>query len=266
MSVRKTENTESEVKKRSTGASKKTDAVKAPDKKNASSAKKTTPKPAVAKEKPASAAVKKSDEPAKAASKAGSEKKKPQARRNKPDPDQATAASGKSTARKSVSGKRKSAAEPDSRGGEASSKTPQVMKLVEQKNDMVNPTIMAGKSSIPRKLRGLEPLSRIMKRDAAEIFAMDGEAETYNLTALVIEDNAGEILRRFNACDCEICIEKLSQLTAEVVPARFAKLTKKAVEYNVSEVQELKEPLKKTVTSRMIRLVMKNKKRSYHDV
>ncbi len=148
--------------------------------------------------------------------------------------------------------------------GEPSSKTPQVMKLVQQRNDMVNPTIMAGKSSIPRQLRGLEPLSRIMKREAEEVFGAD-EAETYNLTALVIDEHAAEILRRFNACDCELCVETLARLTAEVVPARFAKLRKRDVEREAPEVKQLKEPLQKTVTSRMVRLVMQNKKRSYHD-
>ena len=152
----------------------------------------------------------------------------------------------------------------ESKTGEPSSKTPQVMKLVQQRNDMVNPTIMAGKSSIPRQLRGLEPLSRIMKREAEEVFGGD-EAETYNLTALVIDEHAAEILKRFNACDCELCVETLARLTAEVVPARFAKLRKRDVEREAPEVKQLKEPLQKTVTSRMVRLVMQNKKRSYHD-
>lgn len=148
---------------------------------------------------------------------------------------------------------------------EVSSKTPQVMKLVEQKHDMVNPTILAGKSSIPRKLRGLEPLSRIMRRELEGDLDPDEELLTYNVTALVIDDNAREILRRFNACDCEICVEEFSRLTAEMIPARFAKLRKSAVERNAPEVEDLKEPLKRKVTSEMIRLVIRNKKRSYHD-
>ncbi len=148
---------------------------------------------------------------------------------------------------------------------ETSSKTPQVLKLVSKGNDMVNPTIMAGKSSIPRKLRGLEPLTKIMRREQEEIFGTDSEAETFNLTALVIDDTAAEILRRFNACDCELCVETLSRLTADEVPARFAKLKRRAVERNLAEVEELKTPLRKTVTASMIRLVIKNKKRSYHE-
>lgn len=149
---------------------------------------------------------------------------------------------------------------------EPSSKTPQVMRLVEQRNDMVNPTIMAGKSSIPRQLRGLEPLTKIMKREAEAVFGADEDDETFNLTALVIDDNAAEILRRFNACDCEMCIEQLSRLTADSVPARFVKLKRRSVERKAPEVEELKAPLKRPVTSRMIRLVMQNKKRSFHDI
>lgn len=173
-------------------------------------------------------------------------------------------ATGKDATAKKPVKSRKTTADKEQKSAEQSSKTPQVMKLVQQRNDMVNPTIMAGKSSIPSKLRGLEPLSRIMKREADAVFGGD-EPETYNLTALVIEDNAADILRRFNACDCELCIETLSRLTSEVVPARFVKLKKQDVERNAPEVKKLKTPLKKTVTSRMVRLVMQNKKRSYHD-
>lgn len=161
---------------------------------------------------------------------------------------------------------KKRTAHKERSGGEQSSKTPQVMRLVEQRGDMVNPTILAGKSSIPRKLRGLEPLTKIMKRDAETVFGTDEEAETFNLTSLVIDDQAAQILRRFNACDCEICIERLSQLTAESVPARFVKLKKRSVERRTPEVEQLKAPLKRAVTSCMIRLVMQNKKRSFHDI
>lgn len=177
---------------------------------------------------------------------------------------------GENTAAKKASEKKPAAKKPAKKaekvGGEQSSKTPQVMRLVEQRNDMVNPTILAGKSSIPRKLRGLEPLTKIMKRDAETVFGSDEEAETFNLTALVIDDHAAQILRRFNACDCEVCIERLSQLTADSVPARFVKLKKRSVERKAAEVEELKAPLKRAVTSRMIRLVMQNKKRSFHDI
>ncbi len=158
----------------------------------------------------------------------------------------------------------KSTAKKDSKTTEISSKTPQVMKLVEQKIDVVNPTIVAGKSGIPSKLRGMEPLSRIMKREAENIFGSD-VTETYNLVSLVTADHAAETLRRFNACDCEVCVETLSRLVEDDIPARFAKLRKGDVERNSSEVKRLKEPLQKPVTTLMIRLVMQNKKRSYHE-
>lgn len=157
-----------------------------------------------------------------------------------------------------------SSAKAEPKASEISSKTPQVLKLIEQNNGVVNPTIMAGKSSIPRKLRGIEPLSRIIKRETEEIFGLEAE-ETYNVTALVIADHAEEILGRFNACCCEVCVEQLSRLTAEAVPSRFAKLRKRDVENNHPDVEALKEPLRKTVTSSMIRIVMQNRKRSFHE-
>ncbi len=178
---------------------------------------------------------------------------------------------GKSAAAKTESkpaaakkGGKSTTAKKDSKTTEVSSKTPQVMKLVEQKIDVVNPTIVAGKSGIPSKLRGMEPLSRIMKREAENIFGSD-VTETYNIVSLVTADHAAETLRRFNACDCEVCVETLSRLVEDDIPARFAKLRKGDVERNSAEVKKLKEPLQKPVTTLMIRLVMQNKKRSYHE-
>ena len=45
-------------------------------------------------------------------------------------------------------------------------KTPSVMKLVEDTAAMENQVIAAGKSRIPRQLRGIEPLSRVIRREA----------------------------------------------------------------------------------------------------
>lgn len=231
---------------------------------------KSEPKAAEKKPAKAAAAKKPSAKPAeksqskaepKTASKPKSAKAQPKAETK---PAEKAKAEAKTPAKKPAA--KKPAKKADKVGGEQSSKTPQVMRLVEQRNDMVNPTILAGKSSIPRKLRGLEPLTKIMKRDAETVFGSDEEAETFNLTALVIDDHAAQILRRFNACDCEVCIERLSQLTADSVPARFVKLKKRSVERKAAEVEELKAPLKRAVTSRMIRLVMQNKKRSFHDI
>ena len=218
--------------------------------------KKPTPKPK-AEPKPAEKKAAKAETEKKAMSKAAAKSKAESKQTEKPT-------TKKPSEKKPVA--KKPAKKTEKIGGEQSSKTPQVMRLVEQRNDMVNPTILAGKSSIPRKLRGLEPLTKIMKRDAETVFGSDEEAETFNLTALVIDDHAAQILRRFNACDCEVCIERLSQLTADSIPARFVKLKKRSVERKAAEVEELKAPLKRAVTSRMIRLVMQNKKRSFHDI
>lgn len=170
--------------------------------------------------------------------------------------------------------KAKAAKKQDKSKPEApSSKTPQVMKLVAPHGDYVNPVIIAGKASIPKKLRGVEPLSRIMRREAKAVLGEDitglpeesEEVVTLNLTAAAISENAGLLLRRFNACDCEKCIAALTKMTEEKVPARFVKISKQDAECGSSELDELKEPLKKAVVSQMIRVLLGNKKRSFHE-
>lgn len=181
----------------------------------------------------------------------------------------------KKNAADSVTGKAKAANNPDkSPKPEApSSKTPQVMKLIAPHGDYVNPVIIAGKASIPKKLRGVEPLSRIMRREAKAVLGEDisglpeesEEVVTLNLTAAAISENAGLLLRRFNACDCEKCIAALTKMTEEKVPARFVKISKQDAERGSCELDELKEPLKKAVVSQMIRVLLGNKKRSFHE-
>lgn len=160
-------------------------------------------------------------------------------------------------------------AKPKKKEHDTSSKTPQVMKLVEPHDDYINPIIVAGKGSIPKPVRGMEPLSRIMRRDAAK--ALDEsepqvveEMITLNLTEEVGKENAREILRRFNGCDCEKCIAELTRLTTEKIPARYAKVTKSAAEKNTEELREMKEPLKKSVVAQMVREMILNKKRNFH--
>lgn len=135
----------------------------------------------------------------------------------------------------------------------ASSKTPQVMKLVE-KQSSVNPVIIAGKSAIPRQLRGVEPLSRIMRREADAVFG----GEVVDLTKRLCDENAALILRRFNACCCERCVERLSQITQERLTARFVKTGSR-------EYEELQEPLRKAVLTQMIRELLGSRRRSFHD-
>lgn len=167
-------------------------------------------------------------------------------------------------AKKTAGAKSKKVPEPE-KGG---SKTPQVMKLVETRSD-VNPVIIAGKSRIPQQLRGRAPLSRIMRREAAEIFgeyyADPNELLTVNLTELVIKENAGELLRRFNACCCDKCIDELSRRALEKIPSRFARVSRAVLEKGSPELDEQKEPLKKSALSAMIRELIGNKRRHFHN-
>lgn len=147
----------------------------------------------------------------------------------------------------------KSAKRPAQSEKGASSKTPQVMKLVE-KQSSVNPVIIAGKSAIPRQLRGVEPLSRIMRREADAVFG----GEVVDLTKRLCDENAALILRRFNACCCERCVERLSQITQERLTARFVRTGSR-------EYEEIQEPLRKAVLTQMIRELLGSRRRSFHD-
>jgi len=149
---------------------------------------------------------------------------------------------------------------------ERSAKTEQVMRLVKSGKNSVNPVIIAGKSSIPRQLRGVEPLSRILRRESAKAYEDYAERVAVNVTELVIEENAGEILRRFNACDCEECVGELSRRVSEKVPARYVKLPRGEVINGSDQLDEIKEPLKKPVLSQMIRELLGNKRRSFHSM
>ncbi len=149
---------------------------------------------------------------------------------------------------------------------ERSAKTEQVMRLVKSEKNSVNPVIIAGKSRIPRQLRGVEPLSRILRRESAKAYEDYAERVAVNVTELVIEENAGEILRRFNACDCEECVSELSRRVSEKVPARFTKLPRGELINGSEELDEFKEPLRKVVLTQMIRELLGNKRRSFHSL
>ena len=175
----------------------------------------------------------------------------------------------KKSAEKSADVKSKQNADEKTDKAGTGSKTPQVMKLIEPLGD-VNPVIIAGKSRIPQQLRGKAPLSRIMRREAAEIFGEafytdPNEVLTVNLTELVIKESAGELLRRFNACCCDKCIEELSCRAAEKVPSRFVRVTRAELERGISELEEQKEPLRKSALSAMIRELLGNKRRHCHN-
>ncbi len=144
-----------------------------------------------------------------------------------------------------------------------SCKTPQVMKLIEsdKKNNLV---IMAGKSRVPEQLRGRESLSRVMRRGLGEEFSDADDTTVVNITELAIEYEAAEILDRFNACSCDKCVEVFSRRIAEKVPARFARISK-SHRNGSRELAERVLPMRKIVLSEMIRELICDKRRCFHD-
>lgn len=148
---------------------------------------------------------------------------------------------------------------------ERSNKTPQVMRLLEQNKSASNPVILAGKSRIPRQLSGREPLSRILGREIGEEFSDIDGTVVVNLTQLAIEHEAPIILDRFNACSCDKCVEVISCTIAKRVPVRFARIKKASQHRGSRELMERMEPMRKMVLMEMIRELIGNKKRCFHD-
>ena len=147
---------------------------------------------------------------------------------------------------------------------ERTNKTPQVMRLIEQ-NNSANPVILAGKSRIPRQLSGREPLSRMLKRELGEEFHDVEGTVVVNLTQLAIEYAAPEILDRFNACSCDKCVEEFSRIIIPRVPMRFARIKKASQHRGSRELTERIEPVRRIVLSEMIKELIGNKKRCFHD-
>lgn len=143
-------------------------------------------------------------------------------------------------------------------------KTPQVMRLVEPDKDSVNPVILAGKSRVPKQLRGREPLSKIMRMELGEEFSDREDSVVVNLTEAAIEFEAPKILDRFNACSCDKCVEIFSRRIAERVPVRFGRISRSA-RAGSKEMSERMEPMRKLVLAEMIRELIGNKKRCFHD-
>ena len=150
-------------------------------------------------------------------------------------------------------------------------KTPSVMKLIQDSEELENQVIAAGKSRIPRQLRGIEPLSRVIRREAAAEKQLEEKQSaplvTRELTGLIAEKEAPEILARFNACDCEVCKGELARLAAEELPARYNRLPEgEGLDWDGFSDDEklLAGSVKKSVTTVMIRLMMANKKRNFH--
>ena len=161
-------------------------------------------------------------------------------------------------------------AEYDESGEQSQSvKTPSVMRLVEERAFSENQVVAAGKSLIPRQLRGIEPLSKVMRREA-ELQRSEQPDDEVSRSPLVMRELTEMVIaeiRRFNACDCEKCMSELARLTAEEIPARYMKMPELA-DLNwsgfSSDERMLIDSLKKNAVTIMIRLMIANKKRNFH--
>lgn len=147
-----------------------------------------------------------------------------------------------------------------------SNKTPQVMRLLKQEKGAANNQVfLAGKSRIPRQLSGREPLSRIMRRQMGEEFSDIEGTVVVNITQIAIEFLAPDILDRFNACSCEKCVEEFSKIIAERVPVQFARINKASQHRGSHELTERMEPARRKVLAEMIKELIGNKKRCFHE-
>ena len=149
-----------------------------------------------------------------------------------------------------------------------SSKTPQVMRLVEKEAEM-NPAILAGKRAVPRRLRGREPLSKMINHDGPSTYYENEDVEVVNIAELAIKLEAPEILDRFNACSCAKCVAIFTEKVSQRVPPRFARIERGANGSNnsarMSEIYGRVEQMRKVVMPEMIREIIGNKKRRFHD-
>ena len=149
-----------------------------------------------------------------------------------------------------------------------SSKTPQVMRLVEQKTD-ITPAVLGGKGYVPKQMRGREPLSKLLKGDSTPMRAENGDdVEVVNIAELAIKLEAPEILDRFNACSCSKCVAIFSEMVSQKVSPRFARVSKSKSLNSASHLNELYgrvEQMRKAVMPEMVREIMGRKKRWFHD-
>lgn len=145
-----------------------------------------------------------------------------------------------------------------------SCKTPQVMKLVAEDNGE-NAVIAAGKSRIPARLKGREPLSKMVKREMHGDIYEPSEVEVVNLTELAVKYEAPQILDRFNACSCEKCVAVFSEMVLKKLPARFARITKTKLGIRSRELNGRVEPVREMVQITMIRELIRSRKRIFHD-
>lgn len=174
-----------------------------------------------------------------------------------------------------------------------SSKTPQVMRLVDNTGDNFNPIIAAGKSHIPKKNRHNAPLSKIMKAMYSEsenkrlyddlrqneigrdMYVHDGELMMYtvgedkisvNIISVLLAEMVPEVLERFNFCDCALCRERLSEIALDELPAKFVRIHKnKSEKEKDAELQKHKKGSRQSVARALVKHIMPNKKRHFHD-
>lgn len=186
-----------------------------------------------------------------------------------------TTAKAESKSRKAVKKSEKSDKSPKAAVQKTGNKTPQVMRLVERNKGGkggkrgkssadANLVLMAGKSRVPKALRGKEPLSGFAMGE----FEDSADTVVVNITELAINYEAPLILDRFNACSCDKCVEVFSMRIAERVPVRFARVSRAAQYCSLAERNELSErvePMRRTVLAEMTRELIGNKKRCFHD-
>ena len=145
-----------------------------------------------------------------------------------------------------------------------SCKTPQVMKLVADDYGE-NGVIAAGKSRMPARLKGREPLSKLVRREMHGDIYEANEVEVVNLTELAVKYEAPQILDRFNACSCEKCVAVFSEMVLKKLPARFARITKTKLGIRSRELSGRVEPVREMVQITMIRELIRSRKRIFHD-
>lgn len=147
-------------------------------------------------------------------------------------------------------------------------KTPSVMKLMKDVAAADNQVIAAGKSRIPKQLRRIEPLTRIIRRQAQEMTRDESAMVSRDLTKIVAENTAPEILKRFNACQCRRCCTELARLAGAEIPSRYIDMPELVgLDYDgfTAEEKQLVSSIKRTVFSVMMKLMIGNKKRNFHE-
>lgn len=165
------------------------------------------------------------------------------------------------------------------------------MRLVDSTKSDFNPIICAGKSRMPRRMNA--PLSKVMKTMYQEsesrmlyeelreneigkdMYVHDGELMMYtvgddklsvNIISVLLAELVPEVLERFNFCDCQLCREKVSALALDELPAKFVRIHKnKSEKEKAAELEKHKDASRQLVARTLVKIIMPNKKRYFHD-